>query len=70
MARFGKFDNMLACEFLCERLQKLALNSTDKEFFKIYSVIDEVFNYEGLMDAIWKSNIGNLDRFIDNVKKQ
>lgn len=70
MAACGRFDKKISCELLCKHLAKVTDNSTDKEFFKVYSVIDEVLNYEGLLDAIFNANIGNLDKFIDNVKKQ
>lgn len=70
MAAFGRFNKKIGCELLCKHFRKIADNSTDKEFFKVYSVIDEVLNYKGLLDAVFNSNIGNLNKFIDSVKKQ
>lgn len=48
MAACGNFDKMIGYKLLCNQLAKVADNSTDKEFFKVYSAIGKLLNYEGL----------------------
>lgn len=68
MAACGNFDKMIACKLLCSQLAKVANNTSDKEFFKVYSAIGKLLNYEGLLDAVFSANIGKTNAFINSVK--